>query len=305
MPKILVVDDDIEILDVWSDVLRREGFEVVTAECGCRGVSLAVSQSFDVILLELRLPHMSGLEVATRLREAHVASALVIVTGSGSVRSAVDAMRLGVVDFVEKPLRDGDLLRVAQSALAARRSLNGEAFPHDLRVEPHATTRWAKMVARVIHSNRDLKTLHAWASFIAISHGTLKSWCRTANLSPRRSLVFARLLRAVILQQESGRKFEELLDVIDRRTLNTMLTLGGLCSNGVVSPDSMGSIERFLATQCLVRDPHALGEVKRLLATQNPERYCPSARPERTDVCATAVQGRLWLDGYAHAGQRR
>lgn len=95
-----------------------------------------------------------------------------------------------------------------------------------------------------------------------VSDGTLKSWCRRANIAPGRSLVLARLLGAVILHVETGRPFQELLDVVDVRTLKKMLALGGVPPAGARDGDTARMVDRFLAAQCLVPDEHALSRLR-------------------------------------------
>src|SRR5260221_5459996 len=103
-------------------MLRGAGFSVETASTGEEGVASAKGNVFDVILSDMRMPGISGIEVLQRLRALRVDSAFIVMTGFGTVDSAVEAMKLGAVDFVQKPfLRDELLLRVR--AAADRRGL--------------------------------------------------------------------------------------------------------------------------------------------------------------------------------------
>ena len=122
MPRILVIDDDAAARDSVSRMLRSAGHTVHEAALGEEGVTAAKGGVFDVILSDLQMPGLSGLEVLQRLRDAHVDSVFIIMTGFGTVESAVEAMRLGAVDFIQKPfLRDELLMRVR--AAADRRQL--------------------------------------------------------------------------------------------------------------------------------------------------------------------------------------
>jgi len=122
MPRILVIDDDAAARDSVSRMLRSAGQTVHEAASGEEGVAAAKGGAFDVILSDLQMPGLSGLDVLQRLRDVHVDSVFIIMTGFGTVESAVEAMRLGAVDFIQKPFfRDELLMRVR--AAADRRQL--------------------------------------------------------------------------------------------------------------------------------------------------------------------------------------
>ena len=122
MPRILVIDDDGGARDSVSRMLRTAGHTVHDAASGEEGIAAARSGAFDVILSDLQMPGLSGLDVLRRLRDAHVDSVFIIMTGFGTVESAIEAMRLGAVDFLQKPFfRDELLMRVR--AAAERRQL--------------------------------------------------------------------------------------------------------------------------------------------------------------------------------------
>ena len=122
MSRILVIDDDLGVRESMSRMLRAAGHTVETAESGEEGLAAARGGGFDVILSDMRMPGMSGLDVLQRVREQHVDSAFLIMTGFGTVDTAVEAMKLGAVDFVQKPFfRDELLMRV--KAASERRQL--------------------------------------------------------------------------------------------------------------------------------------------------------------------------------------
>jgi two-component system response regulator HydG len=117
VPRILVIDDDNAVRESVARMLRGAGHTVETAESGEGGVAAARGNTFDVILSDMRMPGISGLDVLQRLRDQHVDSAFIIMTGFGTVDTAVEAMKLGAVDFVQKPfLRDELLMRVRSAA---------------------------------------------------------------------------------------------------------------------------------------------------------------------------------------------
>ena len=122
MSRILVIDDDSAVRESIERMLRSAGYTVHTAPSGEEGLIQARGGSFDVILSDMRMPGLSGLDVLRKLREHRVDSVFMIMTGFGTVDTAVEAMKLGAVDFVQKPFfRDELLMRVR--AAAERRQL--------------------------------------------------------------------------------------------------------------------------------------------------------------------------------------
>src|SRR2546427_1323115 len=120
--RILVIDDDQGVRETVQRMLRAAGYTVQTAESGEDGLALARGGAFDVILSDMRMPGISGIEVLRRLRERRVDTAFIVMTAFGTVDTAVEAMKLGAVDFVQKPFfRDELLMRVL--AAADRRQL--------------------------------------------------------------------------------------------------------------------------------------------------------------------------------------
>src|SRR3990170_1878395 len=102
MSRVLVIDDDSGVRATLSATLQLSGYAVETAETGESGLDLALAGLFDVILTDMRMPGISGIDVLRQLRERHVDTALIIMTGFGTVDAAVEAMKLGAVDFVQK-----------------------------------------------------------------------------------------------------------------------------------------------------------------------------------------------------------
>jgi DNA-binding NtrC family response regulator len=117
MPRILLIDDDAAVRESMSRTLRSAGYTVQAASSGEEGLAVAREGSFDVILSDMRMPGMSGLDVLRKLRDARIDSVFIIMTGFGTVDTAVEAMKLGAVDFVQKPFfRDELLMRVHGAA---------------------------------------------------------------------------------------------------------------------------------------------------------------------------------------------
>jgi two-component system nitrogen regulation response regulator NtrX len=114
---ILIVDDEIGIRKSLSAVLKDEGYRVEAVETGEACVSLLENKSFELILLDIWLPGMDGLETLAVLKKMTVTAAVVMISGHGTIETAVKATRLGAFDFVEKPLSIEKTLLVIKNAL--------------------------------------------------------------------------------------------------------------------------------------------------------------------------------------------
>ena len=117
MPRILVIDDDPGVRDSMERMLRLAGYTVQSAASGEEGFDVARGGLFDVILSDMRMSGISGIDVLRKLRDVRVDAAFIVMTGFGTVDTAVEAMKLGAVDFVQKPFfRDELLMRVRSAA---------------------------------------------------------------------------------------------------------------------------------------------------------------------------------------------
>lgn len=271
--RILVTDNDEATVGEFAGFLRDEEFLVDGAATSRDALTLLERTRFHLVLTELHLPDAPGLSLIERARARGVRTPFLIVTASGSYQSAVEAVRIGAVDYVEKPLTRNELVEVVRRGLRARTPGTG-ASELDRSVTRHAARRWAWAVATILTSGSDLRTLAAWARHAGVSVAVLKSTCRLADVSPRRSLILGRLVRALIDQQRYGLRLEDLLDVHDQRTITSWLTLAGM-------PRLDIGVEAFLLTQQLVPDPTLIDELRRALARAlgNDEPNPPSAGP--------------------------
>ncbi len=120
MSRVLVVDDDPGVRESMSRTLAQAGYTVRTAETGEAAFELARDGAFDVILSDMRMPGISGIEVLRKLRDVRVDSAFIVMTGFGTVDTAVEAMKLGAVDFVQKPFFRDELLMRVRSGVERR-----------------------------------------------------------------------------------------------------------------------------------------------------------------------------------------
>src|SRR5712691_11721641 len=119
--RVLVVDDEQGVRSTLSAVLRDEGFDVETAESGEECLSILEERSFQAILLDVWLPGSDGLETLRSLRRTGVDAAVIMISGHGTIETAVRATKLGAHDFVEKPLSLEKIVLALRNALRARK----------------------------------------------------------------------------------------------------------------------------------------------------------------------------------------
>jgi len=121
MHHVLVVDDESGIRESLRGVLEDEGYKVSVAATGEAGLDMIAKHRFDVVLLDIWLPGIDGLEVLEKIKEAEEAPEIVMISGHGSIESAVRATKLGAYDFLEKPLSIDKTLIVVKNAADAQR----------------------------------------------------------------------------------------------------------------------------------------------------------------------------------------
>ena len=110
MARILVIEDDEMMLALFRHILGEAGHEILPTADGPRGISLYKEHDPDLVLLDLGLPTMNGLEVLRMIRDFDPAARVIVVTGYGSDESADVAFRYGAIDFVQKPFDPARLL---------------------------------------------------------------------------------------------------------------------------------------------------------------------------------------------------
>jgi len=121
MPSILIVDDETAIRDSLRGVLEDEGYEAAVAESGEACLEWLRKKAVDVILLDVWLPGMDGLDIIGKIREADDAPEVIMISGHGTIETAVRATKLGAFDFLEKPLSLERTLIVVKNAFEARK----------------------------------------------------------------------------------------------------------------------------------------------------------------------------------------
>jgi hypothetical protein len=125
----------------------------------------------------------------------------------------------------------------------------------------YASARWTRIVEAVLRSATDVRTLDAWAHEAAVSESVIRVWCKTAGLSPKLTLDFARLLRIVVRGEGSPAQPFEVLDVTDERTMRRLLATGGIT---LTSTDHWPSVCDYLRHQMFIRRSVLLRQIAML-----------------------------------------
>ena len=118
--KILLIDDSTDILENLSEYLRNDGYEVDTAANGESGISMIEKKYYDIVLTDLMMPSVDGMEVLKYVTKSSPDSICIILTGYGTVKNAVEAMKLGAYQYLSKPLMMDEILVTLQKALDHR-----------------------------------------------------------------------------------------------------------------------------------------------------------------------------------------
>ena len=106
---ILIVEDEADFRDASTQWMRRKGHKVAAAAGGAEAISLCERQQFDVGIFDMNMPGMSGIELLQRIRESDIDMEVIILTGQGTIESAVEAMKIGAGDYLTKPCPMGEL----------------------------------------------------------------------------------------------------------------------------------------------------------------------------------------------------
>jgi two-component system nitrogen regulation response regulator NtrX len=120
-PLVLVVDDESDIRSSLRMILEYEGYDLSEASSGEEALRRLESDRPDAVLLDIKMPRMDGLEILARVKQSDPALPVVVVSGHGTIATAVEATRLGAFDFMEKPLERDRVLLVVRNALESGR----------------------------------------------------------------------------------------------------------------------------------------------------------------------------------------
>ena len=117
MAKILIIDDERSIRNTLKDILEFEKHQVSLAENGLKGLETAQNEMFDLIFSDIKMPEMDGIELLTQLKEKDIEAPIVMISGHGNIETAVECIKRGAFDFIEKPIDLNRLLITVRNAL--------------------------------------------------------------------------------------------------------------------------------------------------------------------------------------------
>lgn len=118
--KVLLVDDRVEFLNTLMERMRSRGYQAVGAGSGAEALEAVAGQSFDVVVLDMVMPVMDGIETLRRLRQAAPEVPVIVLTGYGTSEDVAQALALGARDYLVKPADLGMLLERIDEAVAAK-----------------------------------------------------------------------------------------------------------------------------------------------------------------------------------------
>ncbi|MDT5121262.1 MAG: two-component system, NtrC family, response regulator AtoC [Acidobacteriota bacterium] len=188
MPKILITDDEQQIRRILSVMLREHGYEVAEAETGERAVEMGAEFRPDLALLDINMPGMDGIATLRALLEQNPKLDCIMMTAYGTIRSAVEAMRIGAFDYLTKPFDNDELLLIINRALELRR-LSSEV--EELRAE--------------------LSTRYGFNEIVGISNKLQAVFRQMAKVAP--------IDATVLIEGESGTGKEMVARAIHRKSL--------------------------------------------------------------------------------------
>ena len=120
-PRVLIIDDEEAIRSSLKMIFEYEGYECLLAANGPAGIKIAEKEDPDLVLLDIKMPQMDGMDALKRLKAIPGSPPVVILSGHGTVKTAVEATKLGAFDFIEKPPESERILLVARNALSEKR----------------------------------------------------------------------------------------------------------------------------------------------------------------------------------------
>ncbi len=118
--KVLVIDDELDLCRLFERILGKEGYSVILAYNGFEGIKRIEDSKPDVIILDLKMPKMNGMEALRNIRKVHKDVPIIILTGYGSAGTVREAVDLNVYEYISKPFKTEVIKRVVREALASR-----------------------------------------------------------------------------------------------------------------------------------------------------------------------------------------
>lgn len=148
-PAVLIVDDESTIIDSLEGILSDDGFEVIHAFNGYEALKKIDSHSPDIVLLDIWMPGMDGIDTLKEIKRHHPSLPVVMITGHGSIESAVDATKSGAFDFLEKPLSIDKVILTINNALNFRKLEEENRYLRKKAIEKNSITGTSPSVQKL------------------------------------------------------------------------------------------------------------------------------------------------------------
>ncbi len=160
---VLIIDDEIAIRETLEQILSYEGYDVKKAGSGAEGLAVVASSAPDVILLDVKMPGMDGFEVLDRLAADGQRMPVIVVSGHGNIETAVEAVKKGAYDFLEKPLDRSRLLVTLTNCLDHQEVLSDRKILQDQVVPSHP----------LVGESKAMREVRAFIDKVAVSEATV------------------------------------------------------------------------------------------------------------------------------------
>ena len=145
-PSVLIVDDEPSILQSLSGILSDEGFETITAANGYEALQRISTESPDLVLLDIWMPGIDGIETLKEIKKDHPWTQVIIITGHGTIDTAVQATKLGAYDFIEKPLSIEKVIVAINNALNFRKLSEEIIYLRKKTIEKHSISGQSNLI---------------------------------------------------------------------------------------------------------------------------------------------------------------
>ena len=163
-PTILVVDDELSVTDLLHEDMLEEGYACLTAASGEDALESMRANEADLVLLDLRLPDISGMEVLRNIQSTHPGTGVIVISALGDAQTAVQALKLGALDYITKPFEIEKVNESIETALQARTVLASESSAEGEVVEAAARKadwmRYLDDIADGVQTRLDSLTSH-------------------------------------------------------------------------------------------------------------------------------------------------
>lgn len=185
-PSILIVDDERSILKSLSGILTDEGFETVTATNGYEALKMVEAEPPDLVLLDIWMPGMDGIDTLKEIKKIHPGLQVIMITGHGTIETAVNATKIGAYDFIEKPISIDKVIVAINNALNFRRLEEENQYLRKKTIEKNPINGNSPAIMEVKKQIAIAAPTEAWV-MITGEHGTGKELAAKMihQISPR------------------------------------------------------------------------------------------------------------------------